>query len=61
MGRHLGAASFIHPEVVERKALGGFDNEVNEVVFSHPIPKVGRKKHRSVTRNIDELGYHSSV
>ncbi len=63
VGRHLRttAATLIDVEVVERKALGGFNDEVNKVVFAHPIPKIGRKKHGSVTSDIDELGCHASV
>ncbi len=63
VGRHLSAAAstLIDVEVVERKALGGFNDEVNKVVFAHPIPKIGRKKHGCVTSDIDELGCHASV
>ncbi|MDB4488689.1 hypothetical protein OAG91_01155, partial [bacterium] len=43
------------------KALNGFNDEVNKVVFAHSIPKIGRKKHGSVTSDIDELGCHASV
>ena len=63
MWRHLraSAATLIDVEVVEGKPLGGFDDEVHEVVFGHPIPKVGRKKHGRITSDIDELSCHASV
>ena len=43
------------------KAEDFFDDEVNEVVFAHPIPQIGRKKHGSVTSDSDERGCHVSV
>lgn len=63
MRRHLGAtaATLIDVEVVEGKAFGGFNDEMDEVVLGYPIPKIGRKKHGGVASDIDELGCHARV
>ena len=63
VGRHLRAAAamIIDTEVVERESFGGFNDEVDEVVFGYPIPKIGRKKHGGVASDVDELGCHARV
>ena len=50
-GRELlvAGAPVVDAKALQRQPVHRFDHEMDQVVLRHPIPQVGRQKHRRVT------------
>lgn len=51
MGRKLFAsrAPVVDPKALQRQAVYGLYQSINQILFYHPIPQVGRQKHQSIS------------
>ena len=62
-GRILRAAAalFVHPHALQVEGLHRFQNEMDQMIFRHPVPQIRGQQQRRVPVDVDEACGHASV